>query len=450
MSNIGFKAKLASTIALSSAAIYLLLTTDLSNYSLANTQLTNLISETGQTNFLSSKSSKEKHIQREFVEFAARYGKTYASRDHHQSKYETFKENYLKIQEHNQKPNKSYELGVNKFSDMTEEEFMKTFGTLQEHGEEYEKLKFSLKSEKSDNKKFRLTDRPHHYNTTNQDEQEQQKKKQEANAKKERYQCSHDEEDHYYFDYNDYDFIDDLPKCKSIDWIKKGKVGIPKDQSTCGSCWAHSTLASVETLYAIENNIQNRSEVPSFSEQQLVDCNFIPNLGCIGGRRQFSFNYTLQEGATLASNYPYQNKQNYCTYKKETDNFYQISAFKAFEKINNADLEKLVCQGTVSISIRINDCIKNYKSGVLYDGDGSCGCSKIKSTNHAVAIVGFGRDEENPVCQDYWVIKNSWGPGWGEEGFMRLCREDSQIDNGTCNIRQEPMIALQTNPNQNQ
>ena len=62
--------------------------------------------------------------------------------------------------------------------------------------------------------------------------------------------------------------------------------------------------------------------------------------------------------------------------------------------MNNADLQKLVCQGAVSASIRINDCIKNYESGIITDKGGVCGCSKPASTNHAVTIVGFGRDFE--------------------------------------------------------
>lgn len=66
----------------------------------------------------------------------------------------------------------------------------------------------------------------------------------------------------------------------------------------------------------------------------------------------------------------------------------------------DADLEKLVCQGTVSVSMRINDCIKNYQSGVIYDGGNSttCGCSAIGGTNHAVAIVGFGVDPTSEPC----------------------------------------------------
>jgi C1A family cysteine protease len=107
-------------------------------------------------------------------------------------------------------------------------------------------------------------------------------------------------------------------------------------------------------------------------------------------------------------------------------------------------MEKLVCQGAVSTSIRINDCIKNYAGGIIWDGDenATCGCSNVGGTNHAVAIVGYGVDHSNEICRKYWILKNSWGPEWGEGGFFRLCREDMHMPEGMCNIRSEPMIAL--------
>lgn len=74
--------------------------------------------------------------------------------------------------------------------------------------------------------------------------------------------------------------------------------------------------------------------------------------------------------------------------------------------------------------MRINDCIKNYQSGIIYDGDNSCRCSEIQTVNHAATIVGFGIDEFSEPCKEYWVIKNSWGAQWGEEGFFRLCKEE--------------------------
>jgi hypothetical protein len=78
---------------------------------------------------------------------------------------------------------------------------------------------------------------------------------------------------------------------------------------------------------------------------------------------------------------------------------FKIDSFKAWERPSVADMEKMVCQGTVSVSIRINDCIKNYESGIIFDGENStCGCSHIGGTNHAVALVGYGTDPEGVDC----------------------------------------------------
>jgi hypothetical protein len=64
------------------------------------------------------------------------------------------------------------------------------------------------------------------------------------------------------------------------------------------------------------------TEVPSLSEQQLVDCNVIPNMGCYGGKREFSFNYTQHFGLTTAEKYPYTDKMGECEYKEQTDKVY--------------------------------------------------------------------------------------------------------------------------------
>ena len=111
--------------------------------------------------------------------------------------------------------------------------------------------------------------------------------------------------------------------------------------------------------------------------------------------------------------------------------------------MNNRDLSRLVCGGVVTVSMRINNCIKNYESGIIDDREGACGCSWPQMTNHAVAIVGFGEDYTIvDGCRKYWLLKNSWGPTWGENGYFRLCREDDQMPYGTCLIRSEPMIAI--------
>ena len=84
-----------------------------------------------------------------------------------------------------------------------------------------------------------------------------------------RYHCRHDDELHDYFDYNDYEYIDDsLKSCgNEVNWLAQGKVGKVKQQSTCGSCWAHSTIATVETMYAQQNSLNETDKLISFSEQ---------------------------------------------------------------------------------------------------------------------------------------------------------------------------------------
>ena len=164
-------------------------------------------------------------------------------------------------------------------------------------------------------------------------------------------------------------------------------------------------------------------EVKSLSEQQLLDCDLIPNMGCLGGKAQYAYKYVKENGLTLSSVYPYKNKMRSCEYDSETMKVVSIADFKIFERLINDDLKKLTCQGALSAYFYINDCIKNYSSGIITDFNRECECSG-KGANHAVTIVGFGQDGLQTHCKKYWLIKNSWGDSWGENGYMRVCRED--------------------------
>jgi hypothetical protein len=86
--------------------------------------------------------------------------------------------------------------------------------------------------------------------------------------------------------------------------------------------------------------------------------------------------------------YPYADGQQACSYQPSMQAF-QLNDFKVFSKVLNQDLKTLVCQGAVSVPFTINDCIKNYSTGIITDAEGECGCSGQKE-NHAVTIVGFG------------------------------------------------------------
>ena len=105
-----------------------------------------------------------------------------------------------------------------------------------------------------------------------------------------------------------------------------------KDQISCGSCWAHTTVAAIETMHAISNRTVFNEDVISLSEQQLVDCDLIPNMGCIGGQAKYAYKYVKQNGLALFSDYPYIDKMRECRYTDEMK-LVSISEFKIFERI---------------------------------------------------------------------------------------------------------------------
>ena len=93
-------------------------------------------------------------------------------------------------------------------------------------------------------------------------------------------------------------------------------------------------------------------------------------------------------------------------------------------------MKKAVAQQPVSVSIEADKAVfQQYKSGV-FDSSG-CG----DNLDHATLVVGYG--SENGT--DYWIMKNSWGTGWGEQGYMRLEILDGQSE-GVCGIQLEPLF----------
>jgi cathepsin L len=84
--------------------------------------------------------------------------------------------------------------------------------------------------------------------------------------------------------------------------------------------------------------------------------------------------------------------------------------------------------GPVVISMHVVSTFQFYKSGVYYDSTCNSVCS---TTNHAMVAVGYGTD---PVGGDYWLVKNSWGTGWGEQGYIKMARNKANNCNIACRI----------------
>ena len=185
---------------------------------------------------------------------------------------------------------------------------------------------------------------------------------------------------------------------KSINWVDQGVVSEVKNQGQCGSCWAFSATGSLESLHAIKSGTMTL-----FSEQQLIDCsrNF-GNNGCQGGLQQNAYEYIIYNGGiTSESEYPYTAENGNC---QQSESVYTI---KNFQSISAGDVKYLASalqQQPIAIAVDASQW-QLYGSGVF----DNCG-TKL---DHGVLLVGYNNE--------YWTVKNSWGTGWGESGYIRTC-----------------------------
>ena len=206
----------------------------------------------------------------------------------------------------------------------------------------------------------------------------------------------------------------DLPD--EVDWTKEGAVTPIKNQGQCGSCWTFSTTGALEGAYFLSTG-----DLVSFSEQQLVDCDKTDS-GCNGGLMDYAFQFIEDNGGLCTEeDYSYVgSQQDTCATCSPVNG----SAVKGWTDVsrNEQALMAAVAQQPVSIAIEADKVgFQFYKSGVF---DGDCGIT----LDHGVLLVGYGTEDD----VDYWKIKNSWGDSWGDEGYIRILRDDSVT--GQCGL----------------
>ena len=197
----------------------------------------------------------------------------------------------------------------------------------------------------------------------------------------------------------------------AIDWRTKGVVNKVKDQSSCGSCWAFSAIGAQESQWAIVSGT-----LQSLSESNLVDC-VDTCWGCSGGWPSSAYTYVIdhQSGKfMLDSDYPYKPVQGACAFDA-SKGIQNIKGFVDVTKGDEQDLkEKVGTLGPASICIDASSWGFQMYSGGIYD-DTHCSSTVL---DHAVIAVGYGNDG----WHDFWIVRNSWGSGWGESGYVRMIR----------------------------
>ncbi|GFE53977.1 cysteine peptidase [Babesia ovis] len=197
---------------------------------------------------------------------------------------------------------------------------------------------------------------------------------------------------------------------EDIDWRRAGGVSPVKDQGMCGSCWAFAAVSAVESIFKIENNMDVR-----LSEQELVSCQ-LSCQGCNGGYSDYALNYIKVNGIHSTDKWPYIANDGNCVPREGVK--YHIGGYMGAKGPYIAT-QLLVMAPTV-VYVAVSDDLMHYSGGIF---NGECSDTEL---NHAVLLVGEGYDSE--LKKRYWLLKNSWGPNWGEDGYFRLERTDTQTD----------------------
>jgi len=301
-------------------------------------------------------------------EWKKNHRRIYANEEDECFRYDIWSNNYAIIQAHNNLTNRTFEMGLNQFSDLTPKEFKDRMAScvVTPHSDFPSTICAQINAQPIlSNKLF------------------------------------------------------DLPP--EIDWRTQGAVTSIKDQGDCGSCWAFSSVAALEGYWKVTNKT-----LLDLSEQQLVDCSKSEgNYGCEGGLMDQAFNYTRQKGACTQKSYPYNGTTQHCAASK-CQSMIQTTGcanlwtgdVQTTEKV----LQYMVTQQPVAVAVDAGSW-QNYQSGVLDDS----GC--YFQLDHGVAVVGYS--------DNYWIVKNSWGTTWGENGYIRIVRGKNM-----CGIAELPSVPI--------
>lgn len=233
--------------------------------------------------------------------------------------------------------------------------------------------------------------------------------------------------------------VNSIPLPRQVDY----RLSIPsilsaiKDQGMCGSCWAHGSTETVESYAAMATG-----DLFALSQQQVTACAPNPNDcggtgGCGGSIIELAWDYLIQAGG-IAQEWTYP----YTAYAGTTGTcapsitpVVSLTGYTAVTSNQQHDVvDALARAGPLAINVDASNW-GMYESGVFT----GCDYSKNITIDHVVQLVGYGTDSDSGL--DYWIVRNSWSPAWGEHGFIRLlktsqpeCGWDVQPQQGTgCN-----------------
>lgn len=165
-----------------------------------------------------------------------------------------------------------------------------------------------------------------------------------------------------------------------------------------------------------------------------------------------AYNYTATYGLMNFEDYPYEYKHDYnkCRFDESKSVFKNVGMVQE-KNMDNYDLKARVSKQPVGVGIFTNSKFQFYKDGIMTEEFLECS-NPSNTVNHGVALVGYGKTEKGSKdaewCDEYWVVRNTWGPKWGENGFFKLCMDDAGSDYvpyGICQINRYPTYPTMDN-----
>uniref|UniRef100_A0A8D2LAA1 Dipeptidyl peptidase 1 n=1 Tax=Varanus komodoensis TaxID=61221 RepID=A0A8D2LAA1_VARKO len=211
---------------------------------------------------------------------------------------------------------------------------------------------------------------------------------------------------------------------ESWDWRKVNGVNYVspvRNQASCGSCYAFASMGMLEARIRI---LTNNSQTPILSPQQVVSCSQYAQ-GCDGGFPYLiAGKYTQDFGVVEESCFPYTGTDSPCTlkhgcYHYYSSEYYYVGGF--YGGCNEALMKlELIKHGPMAVAFEVYSDFMHYRGGIYHHTGLMDPFNPFELTNHAVLLVGYGSDQV--TGEPFWIVKNSWGESWGEEGYFRIRR----------------------------
>jgi hypothetical protein len=213
---------------------------------------------------------------------------------------------------------------------------------------------------------------------------------------------------------------------EAFSWCDSGGCTPVKNQGSCGSCWAFSTVGALECNIKLKDGV-----TVDLSEQWLVSCNS-DGWGCGGGWWAHDYHQWKTDpcggtGAVLETSFPYvaSDVSCNCPYPHDylIDDWAFVGTSYSIPPVSSIK-QAILDYGPVSVTVYANFAMQAYTGGIFN------GC-EAGEVNHGVVLVGW---DDNQGTAGVWIMRNSWGPGWGEGGYMRIPYDCSNIGYAACYV----------------